>query len=171
MTLSTLRRVAIGTSAAFALAALGWVGWIGAVDAPARHARLEGLRAELRELGRLEEGLERFAPYWRALESTSGAPPAPADLWAAVAPGLPGPEVAASAEQPLRPPWRVRRQELSFAETATDALGAFLEACGTARPPWRASSLRLHALDAGATRARVWLALEAAARAPEGTTP
>jgi hypothetical protein len=161
------------------LAALRWLaavaaaaGFAGAAWAirvvPARLRLIERKEADLRALVDLERESRALDPYFAALAAATGGPPeSPAAILQQAAPGAPAPTIAAGTSEPLEGGWTFRRMEVSFADVPVDSFAAFLSACASARPPWRAAQVRIQALDPGSTRARVALTLEGV----EGAAP
>lgn len=153
---------------AAAAAGLGCTVWT-ARAVPERLRRVERRETDLRGLEGLEADARALAPYFAALAATTGGTPeSPEAILRRVAPGAVAPTVAAAAPEPLDDGWRFRRYTLSFADVPVDSISAFLSACESARPPWRASQVRIQALDPGSTRARVALTLEGVDRAEAG---
>lgn len=153
---------------AAAAAGLGCTVWT-ARAVPERLRRVERRETDLRGIEGLEADARALAPYFAALAATTGGTAeSPEAILRRVAPGAGAPTVAAAAPEPLDDGWRFRRYTLSFADVPVDSISAFLSACESARPPWRASQVRIQALDPGSTRARVALTLEGADRAEAG---
>lgn len=155
-------------AAAAAAAGLGCTLWA-ARAVPAHLVRIDRREADLRSLANVENDARALAPYLAALTAaTGGIAETPEAMLRRVAPGAAAPTVAAAAPEPLDDGWRFRRYTFSFADVPVDSLSAFLAACDTARPPWRAAQVRIQALDPGSTRARAALTLEGVDRAATG---
>jgi hypothetical protein len=156
-------RVLAFASAAIGLGCAAWA----ARTAPELLKRMDQRRAELRELADLDVRSKQYDPYWRALAAAGGLPE-PEDLFRRGAPDGPAPVVSEGAAEPLDEGWRLRRVEMVIADAPADSLGALIQACGTSRPPWRVSALRVQSLDPGSLRARATIALEGADRGGSG---
>ncbi len=156
-------------------AAAGIAGVVWAIRVvPARLRLIERKEADLRALADLARESRELDPYFAALAAATGSPPeSPVAILKRVAPGAPAPTIAAGTSEPLEGGWTFRRMEVSFADVPVDSFAAFLSACASARPPWRAAQVRIQALDPGSTRARVAMTLEGveAAAPAEARTP
>ncbi|MCX7817655.1 MAG: hypothetical protein N2652_00315 [Kiritimatiellae bacterium] len=162
-----VREVALPAAAgALALAALGGVLWTELVALPAYRGRCAARREELAQLEQMAEAIARYAPHLSEVDAalgSAGPVRSPVELFAGVGSGVSPPAVSGERELILDEARAIRRVELAMPEVPVDVLAVFLHACATARPPWRVAALRLQALDAGSSRARVALTLEAPA--------
>lgn len=162
--LAVFRAVALAAAAA-GVACLAWA----ARAVPAGLSAMERKQADLSAIEALDAKAHSFDPYFAVLAAITGAPPeAPAEMLRRVAPGAPAPVMAGNGVDVLEGPWSLHRVDMTFADVPIDSVAAFLAACEGARPRWRASSLRIQALDPGGTRARVSLGLEGIVRAGAG---
>jgi len=161
------RRTPVLRTLAFASAALGLgcAAWA-AHRAPELLNRMDLRRAELGELANHDVRAGHFEPYWQAL-AAAGDLPNPSELFRQTAPGVAAPVISEGGAEPLDAGWRIRRVEMVVTEAPSDSLGVFLHACGTSRPPWRVTALRLQSMDPGSLRARATVALEGAERGGE----
>ncbi|OQW94872.1 MAG: hypothetical protein BWK77_08400 [Verrucomicrobia bacterium A1] len=161
------RSLVVFRAVAFAAAAGGAVCLVWAARAvPAGLRTIERKQADLAAIEAQDAKVRGFDPYFTALAAVTGAPPeAPAEMLRRVAPGAPAPVMAGGGVEPIEGPWSLHRVEMTFADVPIDSVAAFLAECEGARPRWRASNLRIQALDPGGTRARVSMGLEGIVRA------
>ncbi len=170
---SATRSLAILRMVAFAAAACGILSTLWALRTiPTRLRLIERKEGDIHVLAGLEADTHRYDPHLATLTSISKGAMAPPDaIFRRVAPGAPPPTVAGGKSEPLDGPWQLHRVEIALADCPLDSVAAFLHACETSRPPWRASHLRIQALDPGSTRGRAAITLEGVGRTEEGGAP
>lgn len=149
---------------AFALAALGAAAVMTLASArrfPEWQRRFAAKEQAMEELRALGSSMTDARPWRLALEALPPAAlPPPAALFKKASATEEGPEVHLSSAASDEPGWTCRRAEVVFSETRLDLLGPFMQACETARPPWRVVAVRLGGRGAVAGRGPATVRLE-----------
>ncbi len=139
-------------------------------EAPRLDNSIRRKRMDVAEARRLRAELTRLDGIRAAWDTLSGAPlTAPEEIFRRMATDLAAPEWKEREPEPIADGWRRRRVEGVFHEAPLEWIGAFVNRCAEARPPWRLARIHVVVSESSRGYGSVTMTLEGLER--EETAP